>query len=92
MYEDPILYVGQLQPDSVLLEDESTSVFETPSKPTLLMRQLLFLAKQQRYVTVVLLTSERLLGKIVRLEDDKVLIETEHAKLWIAVDAIRTIK
>lgn len=92
LYKEPLLYVSQLQPESIYTEEESTSIFETTSKPSPIEKQLQFLARQQRYVTIVLLTGERVYGKVIRLEQEKVLIHSKLAKIWVEMNAIRAVK
>ena len=91
MYEEPLLYLGKLKLSSTFIEEESTSVFEVPSKPSLLERQLHFFERKNRYVALMLLSSEKVFGKIIRVEQEQVLLETEQGKIWIAINAIRSI-
>lgn len=92
MYEEPLLYVRHLQPQSIFLEQESTSVYELDARPPLVVRQLTFLKAQNRYVTLSLVNGERIFGTVTRLEEDNAWIMTDAGVICIALNTIRYVR
>lgn len=92
MYEDPLLYVRHLQPQSFYVEQESTSVFELDTRPPLVMRQLQFLQGKKRYVTLVLVKGERVYGTLMRLEAEHAWIMTDAGAICVAINSIRSVR
>lgn len=92
MYEEPLLYVRHLQPQSFYIEQESTSVFELDTRPPLVVRQLQFLKGQNRYVTLGLVKGERIFGTIMRLEAENVWVMTDAGAICVALNTIRSVR
>ncbi|MER1998762.1 MAG: hypothetical protein ABS882_03235 [Lysinibacillus sp.] len=92
MYEDPLLYVRHLKPQSFYVEQESTSVFELDMRPPLVMRQLQYMQGQKRYVTLVLVKGERVYGKLMRLEAEHAWIMTDAGPICVAINTIRSVR
>ena len=92
LYEDPLLYVRHLQPQSFYVEQESTSIFEIDARPPLVVRQLQFLQGKQRYVTLVLVIGERVYGKLIRLEAENAWVQTDNGTICVALNTIRAVR
>ena len=94
LYEDPLLYVRYLQPQSFYIEQESesTSIFEIDARPPLVVRQLQFLQGKQRYVTLVLVKGERVYGKLMRLEAENAWVQTDNGAICVALNTIRAVR
>ena len=92
LYKDPLLYVRDLKPHSIYVEHESTSVFEVAARPPLVVRQLQYLRTQQRYVTLVLVTGERIFGTVTRVEGDDVWLMGENGTLCVALNSVRAVR